>query len=43
MLGGGMGCKDSVADQALAHVLIENGEHFADLVCVNGCRDVIIL
>ncbi len=42
MLGGGLACEDSVADQALAHVLTEGAEHLADSVRVNG-SDVIIL
>jgi len=43
MLGGGLDCDDSVADQALAHVLIEDVEHLADSIGMDGCSDVIIL
>jgi len=43
MLGGGPACEDSVADQALAHVLIEDVEHLADSIGMNGWSDVIIL
>jgi len=43
MLGGGLACEDSVADQALAHALTEDVEHFADSVGIIGCSDVIII
>jgi hypothetical protein len=43
MPDGGMACEDSVADQALAHLLIEDGEHLADPIGMNSCSDVIIL
>lgn len=43
MLGGGLACEDSVADQALTHSLTEDVEHFADSIGINGCCDWIVL
>lgn len=40
---GGLGCKDCVADQALAYVLTEDVKHLADSIGMNGWSDVIIL
>jgi hypothetical protein len=42
MLGGGLACEDSVADQALAHVPIEDVERLADSIGMNGCSDEIV-
>lgn len=43
MLGGGSAREDSLADEAYAHVLIEDVEHLADSVGGKGCCDAIIL
>ncbi len=43
MLSGGLACEDSLAGQALTHVLIEDIEHLADSIGANGCSEGIVL
>jgi len=39
MLGGGLAREDSVANQALPQVLIDDVENLADSIGMSGCSD----
>jgi hypothetical protein len=39
MLGGGLAREDSVANQALAQVMIDDVENLADAIGMSGCSD----
>lgn len=39
MLGGGLAREDSVANQALAQVMIDDAENLADSIGMSGCSD----
>lgn len=43
MLGGGSPREELFADEALAHALPDDDEHFADLVCACAGRASLVL